>query len=956
MTHPSGTVTFLFTDIEGSTKLAQEHPDKWESVREKHHNILQSAMDAHNGYVFQIVGDAFCVAFHTASDGLHAAIDAQRKLPSENWGDTPIKVRMGIHTGEAQLQTTGDYHGYLAMSRVQRLMSAGHGGQVLVSQATQELIRDDLPKDISLRDLGEKRLKDLIRPEHIYQLVIFNLLVDFPPLKTLDIYRHNLPPQLTSFIGREKEMMEVKQALAEHRLVTLTGSGGAGKTRLSLQVAADLLDSFPNGIWFVELAPITDPDLIPQTILSAADMQTQQGRSAVDSLMDFLREKTSLLILDNCEHLIEACAKLADTLLHTAPKLKILASSREALGVKGEQAWHVPSLSIPDVKHLPVLEQLSQYEAVRLFIDRAALVQPHFAVTNDNAPAVAQICLRLDGIPLAIELAAARVKVLKAEQIAERLNDRFHLLTGGSRTALPRQQTLRALIDWSYDLLSENEKLLIRRLSVFIDGWTLEAAEQVCSDEHIHAEDVLDLLTHLVDKSLVVIDEGKSQLRYRMLETVRQYAREKLLESGEGEKIRTQHLTYFLNLTEEAEPHLDHTEQLEWLERLELDHDNLRTALEWAKEGSKTIEGLRLATALWRYWYLHSYIAEGYEWLIQTLQEEDNSTLSLNVRAKALYRAAHLAFFKGETLERIRILLEESRELNQKLSDDDGYAFTLLLMAWLYEPQEGMKLYKQALEYALRTRSLWLIAGIYLNMANTEVELGDNKQFILYLDECVSLYRKMGDRWGLAYSLWNRAISNRLSSNYAAMESLLSESLSYFTELGYKVGIRTILLEQANLAFLRRNYKQASLLCEKILVFAREIGHRGDELTALRRLGHITCLTGDYNKARSLLVEASTGAKEINNQELIGSCLEEFAVLAVVHGEAKRSAALFGATEIHRKTIHHVLLAIDSIEVDKDIAAARAQLDEAAFNAAWAEGCAMTLEQAIDYALTELGQ
>jgi predicted ATPase len=358
--------------------------------------------------------------------------------------------------------------------------------------------------------------------------------------------RNNLPTNLSKFIGREKEIAEVKGALSEYRLVTLTGSGGVGKTRLSLQVAAELLDQFPNGTWFVELAPITDPDLIPQVILTAADMQTQQGRSALDSLMDFLREKTSLLVLDNCEHLIEACARLADTLLNAAPNLKILASSREALGVKGEQAWHVPSLSIPDLKHLPAIEGLSQYEAVRLFIDRAVLAQPHFAVTDENANAVAQICSRLDGIPLAIELAAARVKVLKAEQIAERLNDRFRLLTGGSRTALPRQQTLRALIDWSYDLLSENEKLLLRRLAVFMGGCTLEAAEQVCNDGHIHAEDVLDLLIHLVDKSLVVVDENPAQLRYRMLETVRQYAREKLLESGEGEKFHTQHIAYFL--------------------------------------------------------------------------------------------------------------------------------------------------------------------------------------------------------------------------------------------------------------------------------------------------------------------------------------------------------------------------------------------------------------------------
>ena len=407
---PSGTVTFLFTDIEGSTRLAQQHRDQWEVLRERHHAILHKAIESYNGYVFQVIGDAFCAAFHTAGDALSAAAKSQLDLHSENWADAPVKVRMGIHTGKAKIQEDGQYHGYLAMSRIQRLMSAGHGGQVLISATTQELLLEDWLENISLRDLGERRLKDLIRPEHIYQLVIPGLPVEFPPLKTLDFYRHNLPVQLTSFIGREKEMEEIKHSILTRRLVTLTGVGGTGKTRLSLQVAADVLDQFRNGVWFVELAAISDPDLIAQAVLSCLGIPEQPGLTMLQLLLDYLRVKNLLLVLDNCEHLIEASAQLVDTLFSNAPFRKIIATSREALGVSGEVIWHVPSLSLPDVKQVPTIEQLSQYEAVQLFIERAMLMQPHFLVTNDNAPAVAQICFRLDGIPLAIELAAARVK------------------------------------------------------------------------------------------------------------------------------------------------------------------------------------------------------------------------------------------------------------------------------------------------------------------------------------------------------------------------------------------------------------------------------------------------------------------------------------------------------------------------------------------------------------------
>ena len=377
---PNGTVTFLFTDIEGSTKLSQEHPEEMPALLARHNEILNQSIQTHNGYVFQVVGDSFAAAFHSASDALKAALEAQRGLHNEAWSPAPIKVRMGIHTGAAQLNGSDQtiYSGYATMALTQRIMSAGHGGQVLISGATRELVRDVLPADTELLDVGEKRLKDLLRPEHLYQLNSAGLSAIFPPLKTLDAFPNNLPIQLTTFVGREKEIAELKQELEAHRLVTLTGSGGTGKTRLSLQVAADLLEKFDHGVWFVELAPLIDPDLIPQTILSAIGVQEQQGKTPLEVLKEYLHEKQVLIVLDNCEHLIEASAKVANTLLNAAPRLKILASSREALGVKGELSYPVPSLSLPDLKHLPTIEQLSQYEAVRLFIDRALLVAPHF--------------------------------------------------------------------------------------------------------------------------------------------------------------------------------------------------------------------------------------------------------------------------------------------------------------------------------------------------------------------------------------------------------------------------------------------------------------------------------------------------------------------------------------------------------------------------------------------------
>ena len=999
--HPTGTVTFLFTDIEGSTKLAQQYPESMPDLLARHNEILNQAIESHNGFVFQVVGDSYAVSFHNANDALKAAIQAQRNFHNESWDPAAIKVRMGIHTGAARLETEpkeNAYSGYATIALAQRIMSAGHGGQILLSQTTYDLIRDQLPENALLMDMGERSLKDIFRLEHLYQFNTPDLPADFPPLKTLERYKNNLPTQLTTFIGREKEIIEIKQALAEHHLVTLTGSGGAGKTRLSLQVASELLDQFPSGTWFVELAPITDPDLIPQVILTAADMQTQQGRSPLDSLTDFLREKTSLLVLDNCEHLIEACAKLADILLNAAPNLKILASSREALGVKGEQAWHVPSLSIPDLKHLPAAEGLSQYEAVRLFIDRAMLAQPHFTVTDENANAVAQICSRLDGIPLAIELAAARVKVLKAEQIAERLNDRFRLLTGGSRTALPRQQTLRALIDWSYDLLSENEKLLLRRLAVFMGGCTLEAAEQVCSDGQLHVEDVLDLLIHLVDKSLVVVDEQPGHLRYRMLETVRQYAREKLLGSGEGERLHTQHLAYFLKFAEEAEPYLFRGEQIEWLNWLEQDYDNIRAALGCAIENEQDDPpdaGLRLSNALWYFWYLRGYLLERREWLRRALEKPTQAPRTV-ARARALGLAGFFAVWQYDQKEAVS-LLEESITLCQELNDKPGLAFATFRKGGLFlmgskEVSTANLLITESLELYRQVDDKWGIAWALYGLGEYALfNVYDHPTAQQYLEESLKLSRETGDRHRISIALDRLGILALNQGNLSAAWECFYESLILGRALSDKEGMEESLLSLVNVAYGQGNYQQAEKLLEEMIAIAKDLGDKGGFASAQFLLGRVARFQGDfeqaqklhsesltywrevdfntpgslwclgelarlqnnYTEARSFCVEGLVKANEINDRENIAHLFEESAALGAAQGQAKRSATLFGAAEALRAAIQVVLFPVERVEVEKNITAARAQLSEDEFKQAWAEGKAMTMEEAIKFALEE---
>ena len=737
---PTGTVTFLFTDIETSTRLLVQLGDRYADLLVEHHRLLRAAFQARGGREVDTQGDAFFVSFARAKDAVLAATAAQKAINRHTWSDgVSVRVRMGLHTGEPISSEIG----YVGMDvhRSARICSAGHGGQILLSQATGALVQNDLPQGASLRDLGKHRLKDLQHPEQVFQLLHPDLPTDFPPLKSLDALPNNLPIQLTSFIGREKEIEEVKNSFTKTRLLTLTGSGGCGKTRLGLQALADLVDEFPDGVWVVELAPLSDPGLVAQEVASVLGIREESGSLLMgegspealsgisddfpltSKLTEYLGPKQLLLMLDNCEHLIETCATLSDTLLRSCPSLRILVASREALGIAGESTYRVPSLSLPDPKNLPegtdLVSTLATYEAIGLFIDRAVAVQPTFALTNDNATSVAQVCHRLDGIPLAIELAAARVRVLPVEQIIKRIDDRFRLLTGGSRTALPRQQTLRATMDWSYNLLTDAERVLLNRLSVFAGGWMLPAAEAVCAGDSIEEDEVLDLLTNLADKSLVVVEEKSGEGRYRLLETVRQFSRDKLVESGEGERVRNQHLDFFLRLAEQAEPEFRGPDQIVWLGRLEEEHSNLMAALDWSKIGEGSLEsGLRLAGALWYFFRVrvYRYNSEYLEMLEELLSV--SSGISDSVRAKA-FGAAGLLAHQRRSFGRATAFYEESIALSHQTGDKWVEAFALVCLVVLLSEQRDYD----------RSEALH--------------------------NESLALFRELEDKWGIAFSSRN---------------------------------------------------------------------------------------------------------------------------------------------------------------------------------------------------------
>ena len=643
MSLPSGTVTFFFSDIEGSTRLIQELGPDYPAALLAHHTIQREALAAHGGQELRTEGDSFFIVFGSALDACAGAAAVQQMLLAHAWPrDSKVRVRVGLHTGEAVL--VGNEYLGLEVHRAARIAGAAHGGQVLLSETTRALVEHSLPSELSIKDLGVHRLKDLARPERLFQLSAGGLPAEFPPLRTLETTPNNLPMQLTSFIGRDDQVREAKALLSRARLLTLTGPGGTGKTRLSLQVAADVLDRFPDGVFFVPLSAVQDPGLVPSAIAQALAVQTPGSRSPLETLVEYLRDKRALLVLDNFEQLLPA-APVTKTLLENSVSLRILVSSRAVLHVYGEQEFPVPPLGLPDRKVATSLAALSQFEAVRLFIERAVALKPDFQATNENAPAIAGICERVDGLPLAIELAAARIKLFSPQALLTRLEKSLNVLGTGARDLPSRQQTLRGAIQWSYDLLDEGSRRLLERFSVFARGASLEQAEAVCGSTG--ELDVIDGLDQLADQSLLRRLPEISDPRFLMLQTIREFAADRLEASGNASEVKDRHVQAFLAMAKAAQPHLFGDHRKEWLDRLEIEQDNFRAALDWTIASGDARNAMQLAGTLWRYWQMRGQIHEGRARMTAVLALPAGSHFPAE-RLQALEAAGSLAYWQAD--------------------------------------------------------------------------------------------------------------------------------------------------------------------------------------------------------------------------------------------------------------------------------------------------------------------
>jgi predicted ATPase/class 3 adenylate cyclase len=904
---PTGTVTFLFSDIEGSTRLLQQLGSRYAATLAAHQEILRAAFAAHHGYEVDTQGDSFFAAFPTAVNALAAAADAQRALAAYMWPNgTYVRVRIGLHTG-APVLAAGRYVG-LDVHRAARIAAAGHGGQVLLSQSTRDLAEAELPEGARLLDLGEHRLKDLQRPEHLYQLVVADLSATFPPLKTLDRARHNLPVQLTPLVGRSEAVRQVVSLLARDdvRLVTLTGPGGIGKTRLALQAAAELVDRFADGVYLVALGPIADSDLVTGTIAQTLGMWAPGSASLAENLQSYLAEKDILLVLDNFEHLLAAGPRIME-LLVACPQVTMLATSRVSLHLRGEHEFEVAPLGLPDRLTMRArrsrgarvgvtdgdLAGLTQYAAVALFIERSQAVKSDFAVTGSNAPAIAEICARLDGLPLAIELAAARVRLLPPQALLARLSSRLKLLTGGARDLPERQQTLRNTIAWSYDLLASQEQALFRRLAVFAGGCTLEAAETVCAAPEGAsplALDVLDGLDSLAAQSLLRqqgwTDAGAgddAEPRFRMLETIREFGLEQLRASKEGEAIQQAHLAYFLAQFEQAAQHFPGPQEAQWLDMLEREHDNCRAALMWARERAAVAEGLRLASALAYFWKARGYLTEGREWLegLLALRPEgagaknnaDGDIAPVAVRARALFGVGELASTQG----------------------DSSHA-----TIWL---EEGLALAREA-------DDLRLVVDILNRLGVTAAYQNNIELAARRIEECLVLARELNDPAHLIAPLNN----------------------------------------MGEMAFIHGDLERAVAYYEEALSVSRQIGDIRTQVM-IGNLGNVARRQGNLSQAKALYREAIELAQVYGDPRSIAETLESIAMVMATAGDGQHAARLLGASSTARDAIGAPQPPNELADIEASIATTRAALGEEAWQAAFEAGRMLSLEEAFQEAL-----
>lgn len=949
----------------------------------QHNAILEQQIPKHGGRILELRGDGVKAVFEGV-DPLPCVLDIQREFGRVDWGELgELKIRIGLHGVPADLAghdyfiQDGKYFGPV-LNQAARIMDAGHGGQILVSEPVR--MRFNLPPGAAWHDFGLHHFKGIDEPLKIYGLLHPDLPHQkFPPLRLPSEQpdrpepemgqpsqpqpgiSHNLPQRLTSFVGREEEVAAIIALINQHRLLMLTGIGGIGKTDLCLQVAHQMLPAFPDGVWLVELAPLSDPALVPQAVAYALGLReasdhaidasnpglrTTPNRPILQRLLDYLQERHCLLILDNCEHLIEAAAHLAQAILQACPEVKILASSREALEISGEITFQVPTLSMPNIDQPPTFNEWRQFEALQLFVERATSVLPTFQVTPDNITYLVQICRRLDGIPLALELAAARVKVLSPEQIAARVDDRFHLLTSGSRTALPRQQTLRALIDWSWELLTPTEQRLLPRLSVFAGGMNLAAVEAICASDGLDVYDILDVLSQLVDKSLVMVRRDQEQeTRYWLLETIRQYAQERLEPTGQTATLRQRHLHYFLNLAEQAESALFGPHQAAWLQRLDQELDNLHLALKWALEMDRET-GVRLITTIWPFWD-GRYISAGEAWLSKLLAQAD--LIAPALRAQAFWISGRFNRQLGH-FDRARFLLQKSLALYRELNDPQRVARCQLFMTWFMEQEERQAILLENLAY-FRT------AGDKLGAAEALSYLGffagqqnNYEQARHYLRQSESLYRELGHLAGIAHVLNFLGTYAFLQEEYDTARSLLEESLAMDGELGSRRS-SGILMHLGQLHFRQGNNQQAQTYLEKSLSLSQQTGEHLSSSWIMAHLGHVHLRAGDLAQARHFLVKSLRRFQAMRDKIGVDYILEGLAGLAVSQKQPAQAVRLLAWTEATRAALQNPRPPSEQADVGRDMAAIREMLDEEAYVAAYAEGKAMTMAEVIADAL-----
>lgn len=916
------TATFLFTDLENSTPLWEKHPDLMQELSVLHDALIQDAIVANKGKVVKPTGDGFHAVFDVATDGLAAALAGQLAIIEQSWpAETgPLLVRMGLHTGESQMRG-GDYYGS-EVNRAARVMGLAYGGQVLVSEATAALIRKSLPPQLSLTDLGKHRLRGFAVEERIFQIYHPSLPSEFPHLRSLSVVKNNLPVQLSSFVGREKELADVKRLLNDTHLLTLLGPGGTGKTRLMLEAAEDVIGRFDHGVWLVELAPLTDPHMITERAAAVLTVQEQPGRALLDTIVDYLRHKELLLLLDNVEHLVREGAVFAQHLLSHCPRLKILVTGREALFIPGETTLQIPSLSLPDVNGQPDLEVIQASEGVQLFLARAQDIRHDFELSPENAAAIAEIVQRLDGIPLALEMAAARLRMLTAEQIAERLNDRFRLLTGGHRTALPRQQTLQALIDWSWNLLDEKERLLIQRLSVFSGGWSLDAAQKVVRDNLLDEYDVFDLLEQLVNKSLVTVEyPATGEVRYNMLESIHQYSRERLFESGEGQLLRDRHADYYVAFAEEAAPHLNNSTMLPWIARITAELDNLRAVLAWTLEDRPELT-LRIGANL--LYAEASWLTpkEAQFWLEPAVEKSrgllgtEGSEVRMADFVKALIGLALAHAWQGNNAIARQLL----KECIQLARDNGEY---------------------QALAYATFSQyapGFFNITAEGMQELEKLIEICREKGFELELVNTLGAYA-----WGL-----HAQGKTELAMPY--FQELL-EIVRRINNPRLNAGINRI---QGYLAEIRGDLGEAKDYILLAIENYQKLNDRRGIVFNQSDIAHILRREGKLEEAEAFYRRSIIGWQEIGQRAAVAHQLECFAFLAIGRGEYEHAAKLLGAAGSFRRKAK--ALSEDPREI-KELVRAMEQLSEALGeeqrDEVLAQGSQMSLDEAVQFALKE---